>query len=121
MPNLIAELEQAPTGSRELDAEIHAALGKPVDWLKDTDSDFRILDTAVPFYTTSMDGAFTTMPEGWSLAGLWSHQNPLRRRWWGTDARRDSPYQLVHGARGAKTPPLAMCIAGLRAREKDNG
>ena len=60
-------------------------------------------------FTASIDAALTLVPEGWS------------KRQYGTDGFSDSPcyatltYDALRFAR-AKTEPLAICAAALRAR-----
>ncbi len=75
-------------------------------------------DPIVKHYTASIDAALTSAPEGWRLANLWEAANPKDRPWCGAALRRDTPYRAVK-ALGAKTLPLAVCIACLRARQAD--
>jgi hypothetical protein len=62
-----------------------------------------------PLFTASVDAALTLVPKGWS------------KRQYGTDGFSDSPcyatltYDALRFAR-AKTEPLAICAAALRAR-----
>ena len=98
MDELIARIEAASGGSRELDWEIHLRDG---------------LDGvgaygAHPYYTSSIDAALTLVPDGfdWTLGhtngGLTIHAE--------VGGRGDE--YLRFGA----TPALALCAAALRAR-----
>lgn len=65
----------------------------------------------------SVSIAFLLIPDGWRLAGLWQAVKLSDQPWWGCDLSvfeiKDRPetYRMVHGARGAKTPALAICIS----------
>ena len=109
--DLIARLESAPEGSRELDKAI---------WLHITDApyvDFRA-DTAdwLPHYTTSLDAALELVPEGWTAWELRSHGRKTR---FSADLSRmsecDAGEDWAHGM--GSTPALALVIAVLRARQ----
>ena len=108
MENLIAKLEAATEGSRELDAEI-ALIIEPGHW----SSLFDALNQQCPYYTLSIDAALTLVPEG----GLWSvcdmEEGPFAQ------VIRPIPGGgfvggLTQGR--AATPALALSIAALRAR-----
>ena len=99
---LIEKLEGATEGSRELDAEIHVAVGGT--------------EFTVPYYTTSIDAALTLVPEGrarrtiYLPCGFWPY-----RVWVYRDAHR--PLEQDSGAPVlGRTEALALCIAALRAR-----
>jgi hypothetical protein len=71
-----------------------------------------------PAYTSSLDAALLLVPEGWRLAGLADTiefdkgcRAVVRKRG-DTSVARGS--QVEH--RGAKTLPIALCIAALKAR-----
>lgn len=126
MNTLIAELEAATEGSRELDAEIwwdvkpsqarttywNGATGKPhplID-LPRSGLGYHGVCVSAPHYTTSLDAALTLVPEGW---------------WWVINSGTQGLAKAILGARGsdagahedAHTPALALCIAALRARQ----
>jgi len=131
---LIARLEAATEGSRELDAMIHVE----VAWLPGTlskEERAAVLENCVrkpvacdgcgrsesrcPPYTTSLDAALTLVPEiattAWSIS-----QNP--------DRNNPGPCGVVmpditsvftrDGEAFAATPALALCIAALKARSQ---
>lgn len=101
---LIARLEAAPTGSRELSDEVLVALGwkhwPPTGkWIApDGPQHCRDMDP-----TRSVDDALALLAadEGWTISNLDD----------GYDMTADSAYGQ------AKTLPNAICIAILRARE----
>jgi len=112
MNDLIARLEAAPEGSRELDAEIAVAVWPkladyapdtkrgPGHWISPKDG-----PVYAENYTTSIDDALTLVPEG-------------RRFKVGRDDD-GTGYASVGGPRivMSATPALALCIACLRTRE----
>lgn len=128
---MIARLEAATGGSRELDAGIHEHLGK-----QDRPQHWRI-HADLPLYTTSLDCALSLVPEGWQ----WEIANNAIER--GLDrclppndtVRELGPFAalqmpqpddvlggldwfgpiMVSAAKGA-TPALALCVAALKAR-----
>lgn len=91
MEALIAELESAEKGSRELDVKIGMALGKTPEW-----------------YSESLDAALTLVPEGRASAILIYESGRA-------SAAIGEPPQF--GDHEAPTPALALCIAALRARQ----
>jgi hypothetical protein len=95
MLDLIAKLESATEGSRELDREVNlAATGK-------------FLHHLAPRYTTSIDAALTLVPGyhywivGVQYAAVWQEDGRLA----------DAEKIVTHGR-----PALALCIAALKAR-----
>lgn len=108
MKDLIAKLESATEGSRELDALIWQALGNPVprrpDWP---------YHVPAPTWTTSIDAALSLVPEGWEWA-LEFNQNNDETAWVAT-CRMGDPMLFIEPE--AATPALALCIAALKARE----
>jgi hypothetical protein len=120
MTNLIARLEVATEGNRELDAEI---------WLHCTQRGAEFVQLygykpslvlssdrmagGLPHFTTSLDAARTLVPEGkeWSL----SHFQKPRRYY---EACIGNPvasnFEIVVEA---PTAELALCIASLKARQ----
>ena len=98
-------------GSRELDEAIALAVGwTPLNgkycgewWVDPRDGALKLL----PPFTTSIDAAVTLVPEGF--------------RWSVVKCRRDAtasvgPEGSVPARGSARTAPLAICIAALRAR-----
>jgi len=117
---LIARLEAATVGSRELDAEIWLSI------MKNGESMLMALRES-PHYTASLDAALTLVPEGWAWELDWDKDGDATPAWstWSASAfchPADRDPQNPHCPRGmsrkAKTPALALCIAALRAREK---
>ena len=129
--DLIARLERATEGSRELDAEIAVAVrsldtegdkslpkwaGKnyPI-WRARPDGRVECVHTdgtgslnwSPLHYTTSIDAALSLVPEGhdWIVADVNGHVG-------------GTPYACVGSKKPhfAETPALALCIAALRAR-----
>lgn len=109
--DLIARLEAATEGSRELDGAIYETVTgvritgpRDKEWL------------VVPFYTTSLDAALTLVPEGLCW-GLNTHPedeifNPGGAQAFVSDMLEDGIYAHADAA----TPALALCIAALKAR-----
>lgn len=129
MKQLIADLEAAPEGSRELDIKIWVAVngkGQPmktvgppsynpprffcnpspdIDWIG-----YDLLIIA-PNYT-SLDAALTLVPEGcgWhvddeGVAVVFVRENDL------------VGHPIIGQCNEASTPPLGICIAALKARQ----
>lgn len=135
MKDLIAKLEKAEAGSRELDAEITEAVylsniktwdGKNVtDWFLHDDGEFFGCHTAdgwqhssivrILNHTTSIDAALSLVPEGWRVYCLQDARHFQRDQGWtcGVDEKFGPNHALVQEAR---TPALALCIAALKAR-----
>ena len=116
---LIADLEDATEGSRDLDARIAIESGwifmaawvlKAEYWMAPDE----IEHSEPPQYTTSLDAADALGPEGWDIAQLWQAVEPKDRPWWGISLRRDEPYSVLT-VHGAKTKALARCIPALKA------
>lgn len=98
MNDLITRLERAEGPDRELDWAIHIRDG--------------LLGVGMygdhPRYTASIDAALTLVPEGWK---------------WAVTSRNSACCHEQHVAplnwAYAPTPALALCIAALRAQQKD--
>ena len=122
---IIAKLEAATDGSRELDAAIAESIGWTRDQ-RDINGNWRWLAPKGPYtqllpkWTTSIDAALTLVPEDWAGQGS--------IHWPGYDAGRliNRAFVRLHhylssggGPRvdgyGA-TPALALCITALKAR-----
>lgn len=133
MQDLIARLEAATEGSRELDAEIALANGwEYVDPLTATDPlgppwkhaalGYRLLEP--PQFSTSLDAALTLVPEGWT----WNVSDRAPKPHAGRAYINNRELQIagIGGlARNPKyrgeeatafSPALALCIACLHAR-----
>ena len=122
--DLIARLESAAEGSRELDAEIWACLqgctspleyeqvdhGGPAREAVICGSLAAWLDE-IPHYTTSLDAALTLVPEGkaWDCGYYPGYDNTGHAEVFLGSG--DPAFRAP-----AKTPALALCIASLRAR-----
>ncbi len=117
MDKLIAELEAATEGSRQLDFAIYLALGLPITNKANLTSRMIAvhLENVSPRYTTSLDAALTLVPEGWRWEaadyGGGDQDGPRAELWHGVHH---------YGAFGG-TPVLAVCIAALRARQAMEG
>lgn len=120
MQELIAKLEAATEGSRELDAEIAAAVypffaagakvaGHPDPGLRQCKPWGRVRASDC---TTSIDAALTLVPPDcdWLINGRGNYAQV----WEAKETGRDGSW----GAR-ARTAPLSLCIAALRARQKE--
>ena len=99
---LIARLEAASEGSRELDEAIHSFIGSPHDGRG-------LVSFPWPSYTTSLDAALMLVPEGWVVEDLF------------IGADKTSCVDLLFSGKpaangSANTAPLAVCIAALKAR-----
>lgn len=128
MKSLIAKLEAATEGSRELDAEIwrHLGLAPAIgdgvwDWKYMGNGAWHQSEmestwgrhAAAPHYTTSLDAALTLVPDGLGR-GCWAFS---RDHYGGchADVWRNAEFnRKEHGS--SKTPALALCIAALKAR-----
>lgn len=145
MSALIAKLEAANEGSRELDAEIWwacdraraegtyntAALGMPKPFAADAPVPTCGLGGLVvigkaPHYTTSLDAALSLLPEGWHVDCLTTgdldvgSNNPARkpRCLLRPNLKNDDGWaRHIDTATSAATPALALCIAALKSRE----
>lgn len=124
LDELIARLEAASEGSRELDALIHAAVVNPpvmVDggsWKGDVPAAYEPMSmvigrlpgkdlaelTGCPRYTTSLDAAMGLVPEGHG----WTASN-----YGGAFVHPIDHGPPEHGRH--KSPALALCIAALKA------
>ena len=97
---LIAALEAAAVGSRELDERIALCVG----WAVQPDGQ---MQAGMPAYSTNLDASLRLAPIGmqWEVSTSSFHD--------GTDAFQ--AYVYDYGSRG-HTPALAMCSAALRSR-----
>ena len=114
MKALIAELERATEGSRELDAEIAMFL---YPWLATYRNDPErgaghwISDKDGPVYasnyTTSLDAALTLVPEGSYIRMTIGRD---KKAWVWVECAEDEKVAYA-------IPALALCIAALRTRQ----
>ena len=122
--DLLARLEAATEGSRELDAIIWVEIvqGQPPIGNYATgiaNADLAAQDEgkefcAVPRFTESLDAALTLVPEGWHLDlhdWTWAEEP----KWNASLQRCQGVYEKVNGL-SPTSAPLAVTIAALRAR-----
>lgn len=140
MGALIARLEAASEGSRELDRQIWLALpahriipvkevgGHTYDRWEDGETLRRPINQT--HFTTSLDAALTLVPAGWGwrldttstmpeLKALGITTKTIASCVWLTKGVAQ-PLEK-HVATGAGSAPLALCIASLKARSASNG
>lgn len=116
LPDLIAKLEAASEGSRELDgqialvlglapagAQLHRSLDPARGWWVPGKGPFSGDFWLPPHYTTSINAALTLVPDGQAYAVLVY-----------ASAAIGEPPQF--GDHEAPPPALALCIAALKAR-----
>ena len=122
--NLIAELERATEGSRELDEIIHHSIIPSYTPQPNCPSQQQLS----PHYTTSLDAALTLVPEGWFIWGLSDHRTSVH--YLGDKHEHvcwRASLQTLNGGRltvaSGKALSLALCIASLSARQamKEDG
>lgn len=116
MDDLIARLEKATEGSRELDSQIAQNL-----WTQQFGK-CRPKDLRIPTYTTSIDAAMTLVPEGVEGEVRWwkgADGNTYARAC--IDADLTSDVLPLYESATVRSPALALCIAALKARESSNG
>ena len=109
--NLIARLEATEGPSRELDCEIHEALGHEVILGAGKHPMNRTGGGRVPKYTASLDAAVSLVPEGWEVVLEWYRSEGM--------ARLSRNGLDADSLSAGKTPALALCIAALKAREAE--
>ena len=125
---LIAKLEAATEGSRELDAEIWlfvtpGATRKQSSYIHKATQIRCFIDETrqadghliiVPHYTTSIDAALTLVPKStlWAVGQM--EDGPFCRL---VILNKDGSYLDGAIESGGSTPALALCVAALKARE----
>lgn len=127
LSEIIAKLEAANEGSRELDieiwrqcapqqykiTEIHSRAFSGREWT-DEEKALQVRSQAIkyaPRYTTSLDPALTLVPEGWRTK-LRMFRAKNRAELELAPDQRQQTFGL------GKTAALALCIAALKARAK---
>lgn len=121
LSSLIAKLEQAESGSRELDAEIAVAVGYVpyvmgkvgTKWVLDNKELWRL-----PPFSESLDAALTLVPDG-AMVRLCLNMIPGPALCY--IERLDGPSVIELGNASAATPAVALCIASLKARSRADG
>ena len=130
LPDIIARLEKATTGDRELDSRIHlVAIGIPgfesswrhsvfsenIDkWCKHGEINQVAKNHGIPEYSSSIDAALALLPgESFWMIGSGLHKLASASR------RAAQPWARIGD--GPDTPgatsAIAICIAALKARE----
>ncbi len=127
MVALIARMEQATEGSRELDFRIQCVVA-PSDDLPMGHTSETLLAKAekigdwsgagrlsdCPRYTISLNAALKLIPEGWFLSNLSRRTQPeMGGRMWNVEL---FGYKHIH-SKGQRTACLALVVASLKARE----
>lgn len=122
---LIAKLEAATEGSRELDCDIFVATAPSpfVSYYPDCvlaslgGFAARVEIKDIPAYTTSLDAALTLVPERDKSGAYWRciiERKPLHSgQAWLAEVR---PHAKDGGYAIAYTPALALCVAAMKAR-----
>ena len=135
--SLIAELERAKEGSRELDLKVHKAVGlcdptaryistiEGLQWFEHhpevPGGADECIEEPLPYYTISLDDALTLVPEGFAIEDfmIWPG-HPASLTILGTHKDGDKYWHNSSDGRWkgeAATPPLAVSIAALKALE----
>lgn len=130
--DLVAKLEAATEGSRELDIEIALASGWTPLQVECVDGPATFYCepgmhgafTAVPKFSDSLDAALSLVPEGfnWAVYGHW--RLPIEKpvfRYSATVEVNDGKNVTGEHSAEATTPALALCIAALKSRHQAHG
>lgn len=122
MADLIAELEQAEAGSRELDKAVMLQTG----FVWETFGGEHWARGAYPYGedrppnftpTTSLDAALTLVPEGWLMDNLCQLYNRDGPQGWVCILHKPGERRANNDFdNGSATSALAVCIAALKAR-----
>lgn len=104
---LLRKLREAKRGHRDLDWQIVDALDPEGNW-----------QGAPAFYTTSLDGARSLIPEGffWGVSTQPEDDGPAMATLTKYKPDREGEAWDYHEHATAATPELALCIAALKAR-----
>jgi len=128
---LIAKIEKATIGSRELDGEIFRAVKSDIieaDWENfngvwhQCDPEDAVAWIPPLFYTTKIDDALTLVPEGWFVPSMGERRTPIK--FWGDVHEPICHFAQIQWINGggrlqhgdAATIALAITIAALKAR-----
>ena len=130
MKDLIAKLEVAPEGSRELDREIAVhpdtpscgvVKGANVNVVREAENNNPPI-VIVPHYTTSLDAALTLVPEGcspamisWRVESITEPTDRVSASVIGMDEKKFPDGR--HFVGNAATPALALTSAALKAHD----
>ena len=116
LTDLIAELEAAEAGSRELDVKVAKING---DIEPDASGPVEFMGGYVAPFTSSVDAALTLVPEGWVT--MHAGQSSISGTWyWGLFLQAGilGPYsEGVETDHETKILPCAICAVALKARE----
>lgn len=127
LDEVIAEVERATEGSRQLDVEIFLVIvdfSRLNSWRNhlamrprgEVPDPIRYASHAAPAYTSSLDAALTLVPEGcaWQITKCLDDLPCVAK----VQKRSvDAPGFGVWEEVSTKTPPLALVLAALRARK----
>lgn len=131
MNDLIAKLEAASEGNRELDLDIAIILGDFVVKNDDeyenalfdkhgmgygTEGQWKHFEDQLPHYTTSLDAALTLVPEGWEWQIFSDDQASVFKR-----PDSGGGYSEIYDGENPVFPALALAIAALKTRVKQKG
>ena len=130
LETLIADLEKAQEGSRELSdrvllangwrVEDEMAVGYPDGKLRIWYTPMTQFQGVCPSPSTSLDAAFHLLPKGWRVHRINGYHTNDNRPWgWGVELRFENPEMgLAVGEtqQYAGGLPLALCAAICRAR-----
>lgn len=126
---LAERVEKAERPSREMDAEIAAALDLRPNWARDDPRSLIVANRygigllslgvggpgiTAACYTSSVDSAAQLAPEGWCWSAGDDYYDPTPG--WARVFPRVGGQILGTGNRYSATPALALCAAVLRAR-----
>ena len=135
LQDLMAKLEGASEGSRELDF----AIAKEIGWKFHGEKEFKEWGLfwrdstteewkQLPWWTTSLDAALTLVPKGWVT--MHAGQNPVSGTWyWGLHKQAEAgindgccqqteSQDLFTSAQQTNSAPIALCIAALKVLQK---
>lgn len=132
LTSLIARLEAAVGGDRELDGDIwwavnrreaaicynNAATGLPKKWdelpaVMPGGMGRLAVRSFAPTYSSSLDAAFSLIPDGWRLYSIQDNTKFQGEKYWHAGLDKGNSVQSIRAA----TPALALTIAALKARE----
>lgn len=141
--DLIARLEAAPEGSREMSDDYARALGwvygRVSDIIAGWNPTFELpsdritgwklmwkppsgrISTSAPDFTRSVDAALSAVPTGWKTFDVIQQLEPATWKWTIALPTKLIPVSGWRSETGkAVTAPLALCVAILRAMASDS-